>query len=137
MRTDLLVNDFVLRSLKDNCLILFEENFRRNFIHIRDIANTFIFCIENITNLKNDVYNVGLSSANLTKRELAEKIKVHLPKLNIFSSEIAKDPDKRDYVVSNKKLESKGWKTQYTLDDGIIELIKCYKYLNLGQHKNI
>lgn len=137
MRTDLLVNDFVLRSLKDNFLILFEENFRRNFIHIRDIANTFIFCIENITNLKNDVYNVGLSSANLTKRELAEKIKVHLPKLNIFSSEIAKDPDKRDYVVSNKKLESKGWKTQYTLDDGIIELIKCYKFLNLGQHKNI
>ncbi len=137
MRTDLLVNDFVLRSLKDNFLILFEENFRRNFIHIRDIANTFIFCIENITKLKNDVYNVGLSSANLTKRELAEKIKVHLPKLNIFSSEIAKDPDKRDYVVSNKKLESKGWKTKYTLDDGIIELIKCYKFLNLGQHKNI
>ena len=137
MRTDLLVNDFVLRSLKDNFLILFEENFRRNFIHIRDIADTFIFCIENIKNLKNDVYNVGLSSANLTKRELAEKIKVHIPNLNIFSSEIAKDPDKRDYVVSNKKLENKGWSAKYTLDDGILELIKCYKFLNLSYHKNI
>ena len=137
MRTDLLVNDFVLRSFKDGFLILFEENFRRNFIHIRDIANTFLFCIDNFEKMKSQAFNVGLSSANLTKRQLAEKIKVYLPNTFIHSSNIGKDPDKRDYIVSNKKLENLGWKPKFEIDYGIKELIKCYKFLDLKNHKNI
>lgn len=137
MRTDLLVNDFVLRSYKDRFLILFEENFRRNYIHIRDIAYTFMFAINNFEKMKGEPYNVGLSSANLTKRQLAEKIKEHLPNTYIHAAAIGEDPDKRDYIVSNKKLESLGWNPQYNLDDGIKELIKCYSYLKVSSFANI
>ncbi len=137
MRTDLLVNDFVLRALKDKYLILFEEHFRRNYIHIMDVANTFLFSINNFNKMKGEPYNVGLSSANLTKRELSEKIKTFITDLYIHSSEIGQDPDKRDYIVSNEKLEALGWKPNFTLDDGIIQLIKCYKFLNLDKTKNI
>ncbi len=135
MRTDLLVNDFVLRALQDRYLVLFEENFRRNFIHVRDVANTFLFAINNFDIMKKNTFNVGLSSANLTKKELALKIKKILPETYIHYSKIGKDPDKRDYLVSNMKLEKLGWKTHYSLDSGIRELIKCYSMLkenNLG-----
>lgn len=137
MRTDLLVNDFVLKSVKDGYLILFEQNFRRNYIHIQDVAKTFLFAINNFNLMKNKSYNVGLSSANLTKRELAEAIKKHVPNLYIHSSNIKEDPDKRDYIVSNKKLESLGWSPDFNLDDGIKELIKCYKFLEIYRNKNI
>ena len=137
MRTDLLVNDFVLRALNDKYLILFEEHFRRNYIHIMDVANTFLFSIKNFNQMKGEPYNVGLSSANLTKRELSEKIKTFITELYIHSSEIGQDPDKRDYIVSNEKLEALGWSPNFTLDDGIIQLIKCYKFLNLDKTKNI
>ena len=137
MRMDLLVNNFVHRALNDRVLVLFEEHFRRNYIHIQDVAMTFAHCIDNYERMKNEPYNVGLSNANLTKRELAEKIKEHLPTLVIISSEIGKDPDKRDYIVSNEKLEKTGWKPMKNLDDGIIELIKCYSMLKINEYSNI
>ncbi|MEO0095121.1 MAG: NAD(P)-dependent oxidoreductase [candidate division WOR-3 bacterium] len=137
MRIDLLVNNFVYRAVTDKVIVLFEEHFRRNYIHIRDVAMTFHYCIVNYDRLKNEPYNVGLSSANLTKRELAERIKKHVPELTIISSEIGEDPDKRDYIVSNEKLEKTGWKPEYSLDDGIVELIKGYKTMSLTQFTNI
>lgn len=137
MRIDLLVNNFVYRAVTDRVIVLFEEHFRRNYIHVRDVAMTFYYCIVNYDRLKNEPYNVGLSSANLTKRELAERIKKHVPELTIISSVIGEDPDKRDYIVSNEKLERTGWKPEYTLDDGIVELIKGYKAMSLTQFTNI
>ena len=137
MRLDLLVNDFVYRAHFDKVLVLFEEHFRRNFIHARDVALTFLYCIEHFDKLKNEPYNVGLSSANLTKRQLAEKIMEHLPELTIISSEIGQDPDKRDYIVSNEKLESTGWRPKYSLEDGIVELLKGYELMHLHNMKNI
>jgi nucleoside-diphosphate-sugar epimerase len=137
MRLDLLVNDFVYQAINNRVLVLFEEHFKRNYIHIRDIAYTFKYCIDNFEKLKDEPYNVGLSAANLSKRELAEKIKEHIPELTIISSEIGKDPDKRDYIVSNEKLEKKGWLPRYTLDDGIEELIKGYNMIQLHNFWNI
>ena len=136
MRTDLLVNDFVRRAMSDRVIVLFEEHFRRNYIYVRDVAWTFEYCMMNWDMLKNQVYNVGLSTANLTKRELAEKIKEHLIDLVLISSAIGADPDKRDYIVSNDKLEKTGWLPSYSLDDGIRELIKCYKVLRVNKYLN-
>jgi nucleoside-diphosphate-sugar epimerase len=137
MRMDLLVNDFVYRAIRDRALVLFEEHFTRNYIHIQDVVLTFEHCINNFDVMNNESYNVGLSNANLTKRELAEKIKVHIPELVIISSDIGEDPDKRDYIVSNEKLEKTGWKPMKNLDDGIIELIKCYSMLKVNKYSNI
>jgi nucleoside-diphosphate-sugar epimerase len=137
MRMDLLVNDFVYKALNDRVLVLFEEHFKRNYIHIQDVAMTFTYCIDNYEKMKNEPYNAGLSNANLTKRELAEKIKEHIPELVIISSEIGEDPDKRDYIVSNEKLEKMGWKPMKNLDDGIIELIKCYNIIRVNKYSNI
>ena len=137
MRMDLLVNDFVYRAVSDRSLVLFEEHFRRNYIHVRDVAKAFLFGIENYEKMKGEPYNVGLSSANLTKRELAEKIKENVPELYIHSSEIGEDPDKRDYIVSNEKIELLGWKPNHSLDDGIKELIKGYKIIKPNQFANV
>ena len=130
MRLDLLVNDFVYRALKDKYIVLFEKNVRRNFIHIKDVAETFHFAIKNNHKLKNNVYNLGLSSANLSKYQLCLQIKKHIKDLKIILSNVSKDPDKRDYIVSNKKLEKTGWKPKYSLDYGIKELIKKLKDSN-------
>jgi nucleoside-diphosphate-sugar epimerase len=137
MRMDLLVNDFVYRAVKDKVLVLFEEHFRRNYIHVRDVAKAFLFGIENYDKMKSEPYNVGLSSANLTKRQLAEKIKEYVPELYIHSADIGEDPDKRDYIVSNEKIESLGWKADYSLDDGILELIKGYKIIRSNRFANV
>lgn len=137
MRLDLLVNDFVFRAKNDKVLVLFEEHFRRNYIHIQDIARTFAYCMDKYDTLKNNTFNVGLSSANLTKRQLAEKIKQYIPGLTIISSAIGEDPDKRDYLVSNEKLEKTGWETQFSLDDGISELLKGYQMFGRDSYKNI
>ena len=137
MRMDLLVNDFVYRAVKDRALVLFEEHFRRNYIHVRDVAKAFLFGIENYEKMKGEPYNVGLSSANLTKRQLAEKIKEYVPELYIHSAEIGEDPDKRDYIVSNEKIESLGWTTDYSLDDGIQELIKGYNIIKPNSFANV
>ena len=137
MRMDLLVNDFVYRAVTDRSLVLFEEHFRRNYIHVRDVAKAFIFGIENYEKMKGESYNVGLSSANLTKRQLAEKIQEYVPELCIHSAEIGEDPDKRDYIVSNEKIESLGWEPDHALDDGIQELIKGYKIIRPNRFANV
>lgn len=136
MRMDLLVNDFTYRAFKDRSIILFEESFRRNFIHIRDVAGAFLFGIDNYDRMAGEPFNVGLSTANLTKRELCEKIKTHMPDFHIHAAPIGEDPDKRDYVVSNAKLESLGWVPGYTLDAGIVELLKGYKILGTSRFCN-
>ena len=137
MRMDLLVNDFTYRADKDRFIILFEEHFRRNYIHIRDVAKAFIFAINNFDKMKGEPFNAGLGSANLTKRQLCEKIKEYVPDFYIHSAPIGEDPDKRDYIVSNKKLESLGWHPDYTLDMGIVELLKGYKILKPNKFANV
>jgi len=135
MRTDLLVNYLVYNSLKTFKIDIFEPKFRRNFIHISDVVDGIIFSIENFLKLKNDVYNLGLSNANITKLDLAKKIKKYIKKLKIKTMINQKDPDKRDYFVSNKKIEKKGFKAKRSLDDGIIELINIFSY-NSEKYKN-
>ena len=123
MRTDLLVNDFVHKAIVDGYIVLFESHFKRNYIHVKDIARTFLFCIQNYDNMKGDVFNVGLSDANLSKLELAQSVKKYVKNFVIKEDDYKTDFDNRDYIVSNEKLESLGWKPKYTIDDGINELI--------------
>ena len=137
MRMDLLVNDFTYKALKDKSIILFEEHFRRNYIHIRDVTNAFLFGIEKFDQMKGEPFNVGLSSANLTKRELCEKIKLFVPDFYIHSAAIGEDPDKRDYLVSNEKIESLGWSPDHSLEMGIQELLKGYKILKPNRFANV
>ena len=137
MRLDLLVNDFTYRAYKDSYIILFEEHFRRNFIHIKDVAKAFLFGIENFERMKSEPFNVGLSTANLTKRQLCEKIKEHIPEFQIYAAPVGEDPDKRDYLVSNEKIESLGWKPEFTLDQGIKELLKGYSLLKPNRFANV
>ena len=126
MRSDLLVNNFVNTTIKKKKLILFEPHFRRNFIHVRDVVNAIIFTIKNFNKLKNNVYNLGLSTANISKIMLAKKIQRQYKKLKIKIVTNRKDPDKRDYFVSNKKIEKKGFKASISLDEGISELIQIF-----------
>ncbi len=127
MRTDLLLNNLVLLALKNKKLNIFEPHFRRNFIHVRDVADAIIFAIKNFNNLKNNIYNLGMSKANVTKIDLVKKIKKNLPSLKIKFLKNKKDPDKRDYYVSNIKIERKGFKAKISIDQGIKEMIKVYK----------
>lgn len=133
MRLDLLVNDFTYKAVNDGYIVLFEKDFKRNFIYIRDVALTFIYLINRYDEFVGQTFNVGLSDANLTKLELARKIKEHVPAFSIQWDDFATDPDKRDYVVSNAKLEATGWRPYYSLDDGIRELISAYRII---QHNN-
>ena len=130
MRSDLLVNNFVKRAVDENFIDIFEPNFRRNFIHIRDVVKGIIFSIDNFDKLKADVYNLGLSSANITKIELAKKIKIKIKNLKIKTIKNKSDPDKRDYFVSNDKIEKKGFVARITLEQGIEELIQVFKNNN-------
>ena len=130
MRTDLLVNNFVEKASKNKKLEVFQPNFRRNFIHIQDVVSAFIFAINNFNKLKNNIYNLGLSSANLTKLNLAKKIRNYQRDLTIKISNTKSDPDKRDYYVSNKKIEKTGFRPKISLDEGIKELLKLFKYGN-------
>ena len=129
MRMDLLVNEFVYKALTDKYITLFERKFVRNFIHIRDVALVFEKMINEYDTHSGEVFNVGLSKANLTKQQLCETIKEQIPSFEIFHNDNFEDPDKRDYVVSNLKLEKVGWSPNYTLEDGIEELIKTYTIL--------
>ena len=126
MRSDLLVNNFVNTTVKKKKLTLFEPHFRRNFIHVRDVVNAIVFTMKNFNRLKNDVYNLGLSSANISKIMLAKKIQKQYKKLKIKIVTNRKDPDKRDYFVSNRKVEKKGFKASISLDEGISELIQIF-----------
>ena len=137
MRLDLLVNDFTFRAHRDRFIVLFEEHFRRNYIHIRDVAKAFLFGLSRYEEMKGQPYNVGLSSANITKRQLCEKIKQYVPELVIHSAPVGEDPDKRDYVVSNEKIEALGWRPDFSLDDGIKELLKGYKMLRPNPFANV
>ncbi len=127
MRSDLLVNNFVQRAVNKNYIDIFEPKFRRNFIHIKDVVKGIIFSINNFNKLKSNVYNLGLSNANITKIDLAKKIKKHYNKLKISIIKNKSDPDKRDYFVSNAKIEKKGFKAKISLDNGIKELIQIFK----------
>ena len=137
MRLDLLVNDFTFRAIKDGYILLYESHFKRNYIHIRDVCRVFIYCLENFNKMKSQIYNIGLSDANLSKKELCETIKKQIPNFKILEDNFAKDPDQRDYIVSNKKIEKTGFKTKYSIDDGISELIKCSKLLSKNIYGNI
>jgi nucleoside-diphosphate-sugar epimerase len=129
MRMDLLVNDFVYKAMTDGYLVLFESHFIRNYIHIRDIANTFLFMIENYQECNNNAFNVGLTEANCTKLELAQTIQKYVPDLVIVENNFKQDFDQRNYMVSNAKLESKGWKPEFSLEDGIQELVMGYQLI--------
>ena len=129
MRIDLLVNDFTYRAVHDSSLIIFEGHFKRNYIHIRDVVAAFIHSINNIQSMKGQIYNVGLSDANLSKIELCEEIKKHLSNFVYVEEKYKKDPDQRNYIVSNKKIEKTGFKPKYSISDGIKELIKGYKMI--------
>ncbi|WP_419777010.1 NAD-dependent epimerase/dehydratase family protein [Malaciobacter marinus] len=137
MRLDLLVNDFTYRAFKDGFIVIFEGHFKRNYVHIRDVARAFIHGIENFDKMKSEAYNVGLSDANLSKLELCAKIKEHIPNFTIMEAEIGKDPDQRNYIVSNEKIESTGFKPIYSLDMGIKELIKGYTIINNSKFSNV
>tara|TARA_Y100000031_G_C8212527_1_gene381695 strand:- start:872 stop:1681 length:810 start_codon:yes stop_codon:yes gene_type:complete len=129
MRLDLLVNDFVYRATKDKFIVLFESNFKRNYIHIRDVCKAIVMSIENQGKFSGETFNLGLSDANLSKLELCNLIKKHLPKFKILESDIGQDVDKRDYIVSNEKIESRSFKPDYSIDDGVLEMIKLFRYL--------
>jgi len=129
MRQDLLVNDFTYKAVTDGYLVLFEGHFKRNYIHVQDIARTFQFIIENYEQCRGEVYNVGLSTANLSKLELAQTIKKYIPKLVIKEDEFNKDFDQRNYIVSNEKLESLGWSPKYDIDYGVKQLIEAYQLI--------
>lgn len=137
MRVDLLVNDFTLRAVRDRAVLIFEGHFKRNYIHVRDVARAFLHGIENYEAMNNQPYNVGLSEANLSKLELCERIKAHLPNFVYVEAPIGEDPDKRDYIVSNAKIEATGWAPAHSLDAGIVELIKGYTMLNPSRFANV
>jgi len=137
MRIDLLVNDFTYRAVHDGFIILFESHFKRNFIHIRDVTRTFLHAIDNFENMKGQIYNVGLSDANLSKKELCEKIQQYVPNFIFQEAAIGKDPDQRNYIVSNKKIEDTGFSPIYSLDLGIQELAKGYVMIKNSKYGNI
>jgi len=129
MRTDLLVNDFTYKAITDKYIVVFEKNFKRNFIHIQDVASVFLFMLENYDQYCGQIFNVGLSDANLSKQELLEKIQNHVKNFAINYNDYFEDPDKRDYIVSNTKVELTGWKPVWTIDMGIKELIMAYQMI--------
>lgn len=137
MRIDLLVNDFVHRAVKDGFTILFEGHFKRNYVHVADVSNAFIHSLNNYDNMKNEIYNVGLSEANISKKELCEAIQKYIPTFTFMEAEVGKDPDQRNYIVSNDKIESTGFKTEVSLDAGIQELIKGYRMIRNTVYGNI
>lgn len=136
MRLDLLVNSFVYKALTDCYIVIFEKDFKRNYVHIRDVADCFVHCMQHADCMAGKAYNVGLDAANLSKEELALKIKQYLPDFYIHFSEVGSDPDKRNYIVSNQRLREAGFEAQRTLDQGIQELIKGYRMISRSVFKN-
>jgi nucleoside-diphosphate-sugar epimerase len=137
MRLDLLVNDFTYRAYTDRFIVLFESHFKRNYLHVRDVARVFLHGIDRFDAMKGSPYNVGLSDANLSKRELCERIQSHLPSFVFIESAIGQDPDKRDYIVSNEKVERTGFRPVHSLDDGIRELIKGFAMIRNSRYSNV
>ncbi len=137
MRIDLLVNDFVYRAVNDRAVLIFEGHFKRNYIHIRDVAKGFLHAIDNFAAMKGEAYNMGLSEANLSKLELCARIKAQLPSFTYVEAPIGEDPDKRDYIVSNEKLEATGWRPDHSLDASIAELIRGYRMVTNTRYSNV
>jgi nucleoside-diphosphate-sugar epimerase len=137
LRLDLLVNHFVYAAVTDGYLVVFEKDFKRNFIHVRDVADCFAHCLEHADDMVGRAYNAGLDDANVSKEELAFAVKAHVPRFYIHFSEVGTDPDKRNYVVSNERLRKAGFEARRTLDDGIRELLKGYRMLGRGAHRNV
>jgi nucleoside-diphosphate-sugar epimerase len=137
MRLDLLVNDFTYRACKDRSIVLFESHFKRNFLHVRDVARVFLHGIDRFDAMKGQIYNVGLSDANLSKLELCQRIQQHVPGFVVHESNIGQDPDKRDYIVSNEKVERTGFSPAFSLDDGIRELIKGFQMIRNTRYANV
>jgi len=137
MRIDLLVNDFTYRAVYDRFVVLFESSFKRNYIHVRDVSRVFQHGIGNIDRMKGQIYNVGLSDANVSKRELCEAIGKRLPEFVFLEAPVGKDPDQRNYIVSNAKIEATGYKPAFSLDAGIAELIKGYTMIKNTLYGNV
>ncbi|MBM4262159.1 MAG: NAD(P)-dependent oxidoreductase [Deltaproteobacteria bacterium] len=137
MRLDLLVNHFTYTAVTDGYIVIFEKDFKRNYIHIRDVADCFAYAIENSKKMEGRPYNVGLDAANLSKEELALTIKKHVPNFYIHFSEVGSDPDKRNYIVSNQRLREAGFEAKRSLDQGIVELLKGYRMMGRSEFKNI
>lgn len=137
MRLDLLVNDFTFKAVMQGYMVLFEAHFKRNYIHIRDIARAFEHGITHFEAMKDKPYNVGLSSANLSKWELCEEIQKQVPSFYFVEAPIGKDPDQRNYIVSNARIEGTGFMPQYSLTDGITELLKAFQVMRLNQFSNV
>jgi len=137
MRIDLLVNDFTYRAVNDRFVVLFEGEFKRNYVHVRDVSRVFSHAINNFTEMKGEVFNVGLSDANVSKKELCVAIQKQIPDFVFIDAPVGKDPDQRNYIVSNKKIEKTGFITQNSLDDGISELIKGYTMIKNCIYGNV
>ena len=137
MRIDLLVNDFVYRAVYDRFVVLFESHFKRNYIHVRDVARAFVHAIHNIDTMKQNIYNVGLSNANVSKKELCEVIKSFITDFTIVDAPVGIDPDQRNYIVSNAKLEAIGFSPKYPLEAGVQELVKGYRMVKNTKYGNI
>lgn len=137
MRLDLLVNDFTYRAVTDRCVVLFEPHFKRNYLHVQDAASVYLHTIAFYDSMKGRPYNVGLDDANLSKWELCEVIKKHVPEFQFLVSEIGEDPDKRNYIVSNARIAAAGFRTIVSIDDGIRELLKAYQVIRRNQYSNI
>lgn len=137
MRLDLLVNDFTYRAVTDGFIVLFEAGFKRNYVHVRDVARAFAHSLTNFDRMKGEPYNVGLSEANLSKRELCEEIRKQVPRFTIVEAEVGRDPDRRNYIVSNEKIERTGFKATVSLQTGIAELIKGYQVIRRSGYSNV
>jgi len=137
MRIDLLVNDFVHRAVTDRAVVLFEPHFKRNYVHVRDVANAFLHGLAKFDAMKDRPYNVGLSDANLSKWELCERIAKHVPGFVFMEALIGEDPDKRDYIVSNARIEATGFRPKHSLDAGILELIKGFRMIRNSVYGNV
>ena len=137
MRIDLLVNDFTYRAVNDGFVVLFESHFKRNYIHVRDVSRVFQHALNNHNEMKGEIYNVGLSDANVSKKELCEHIQKQLPEFIFVDQQIGKDPDQRNYNVSNEKIVSTGFDTEFSLDRGIGELIKGYGMIKNTRYGNV
>lgn len=137
MRIDLLVNDFTYRAVNDRFVVLFESQFKRNYLHVRDVARVFLHALANFDTMKGQIYNVGLSDANVSKKELCQAIQKQIPDFVFLDAPVGKDPDQRNYIVSNAKIEATGFKQAYSLDFGIQELIKGYTMIKNTRYGNV
>ena len=137
MRVDLLVNDFTYRAVMDRAVVIFEGHFKRNYIHVRDVAKAFLHALANFETMKGNAYNVGLSDANLSKIELCQRIQKYVPEFVYLEAPIGEDPDKRDYIVSNDKIEKTGYRPDHSIDAGIQELIRGYRMIRNVKFGNV